>query len=89
MQGKTSGILTQSMKLPMKTSPKRMTAKTPKTDNLVNKVQSMNLPYYDAFYELLELARAMEREVVRRKNFNKPGKTNKPQLEPGRKRQGI
>ncbi|MEI6176846.1 MAG: hypothetical protein WCS43_08140 [Verrucomicrobiota bacterium] len=59
------------MKSPKKTSAKRITIETPKTDNLVYKVQSEQLPYIDAFYQLLELTRAMESEVIRLKNLNK------------------
>jgi predicted nucleic acid-binding Zn-ribbon protein len=66
--------ISESMKSPKKTSAKRITAKTPKTDSLVNKVQTELVPFNDAFYELLELARAMEREVFRLKSSIKDQK---------------
>ena len=81
-----SAILKESMKPPKKTSTKSINTETPKTDNLVNEVQFKNVPFYRAFYELLELARAMELEVFRLKNFNKPRKKNEKQLELGRSR---
>jgi len=74
------------MKSPKKTPPQRIPTKTPKTDNLVYKMQSEQLPFSQAFYKLLELARAMERELFRHKNLNKTLKKNKPQLELGRLR---
>ena len=81
-----SAILKESMKPPKKTSTKSINTETPKTDNLVNEVQFKNVPFHRAFYELLELARAMELEVFRLKNFNKPRKKNEKQLELGRSR---
>ena len=65
------------MKSRNNTSTKRITHKTPKTDELVNKVQSLNLPFYHSFYQLLELARSMEREVSKLKISIKKLKNNK------------